>query len=852
MNSRVLKSQVLPLLSYPCVMLLGLFLQAAMLNSGLGLAVSSYIPIIIGVSLITALEVIIPYRAEWKPKANEVKTDVLFTLLVQILLPKFLAFAVVISLVEPLQSGGLIFHDLWAHNWPVYWQVLLMMVSAEFLRYWLHRSAHICSPLWRLHAVHHSSDKLYWLNTGRFHPVEKAIQFLFDALPFILLGVSAEVLSVYFVFYAINGFFQHSNVNLRMGALNYVISSAQLHRWHHSKDIQESGTNYGNNLIIWDIVFGSHFLPKQREVGELGLINRSYPMSFLNQLQTPFTPGIDKYQTALLGLKGIFSNFLTQVGILVAWVIYRLPFQYALSKPMKYQRRLLQRIINENMNTEYGQQYDFNKINSYMEFSKYMPIQDYEDLRPFIERQKQTKMPCLTKEQPHYYALTSGTTGKPKYIPVVANTIMQHKRSLAIYACVQNNVKRHVFGGKVLAISGAYQEGVLEQGSPYGSISGLLNNLMPRYLQSKYVVPAEVFGLTDHELKYRLILRLALQYSNVSYMVTANPSTFLKLIEILNKELDLFASDLKTGTFNRTDDLPQSLAKKLATKLISNPKRAEELRKVKLLGRDVTYADVWPNLKLVVTWMGGSCGVAIPRLKKILPTDTRILELGYLASELRGTITLEETGTAGVLTFLDNFYEFIEVDKYESGDRNLITLDKLDVGKQYFIIITTPAGLFRYFMNDIIEVMGHRKKTPLIRFIQKGKGVTNITGEKLSEQQLIVAVETINKKFKIDIPFYIALTSIHNSCYKLYVEQKVDVEQYALALEDQLQELNTEYASKRSSGRLNQIIVEEVKAGTGDAYKDQSVANGVRDSQFKYLLLQNETDCHFPFEDYIV
>lgn len=852
MNSRVLKLQILPLFSYPGVMLLGLFLQSTMLDSGLGLSVSSYIPIIIGVSFISALELIIPYRAEWKPKAEEVKADVLFTLLVQILLPKFLAFAVVISLVEPLQVSGLVFHDLWMHDWPVYGQVILMMVSAEFLRYWLHRSAHIWSPLWRLHAVHHSPDKLYWLNTGRFHPVEKAIQFLFDALPFILLGVSAEVLSVYFVFYAINGFFQHSNVNLRMGVLNYVISSAQLHRWHHSKDIQESGTNYGNNLIIWDIVFGSRFLPKQREVGELGLINRSYPMSFLNQLKTPFTPGVDKYQTALLGLKEIFSNFLTQAGIFIAWVIYRLPFECALTNPMKSQRRLLQRIIKENTNTEFGQQFGFNNIKSYLEFSKCISIQDYEDLRPFVEKQEQTKTPCLTKEQPHYYAVTSGTTGKPKYIPVVAETIKQHKRSLAIYACVQNNVKRHVFGGKILAISGAYQEGVLEQGSPYGSISGLLNNFMPRYLQSKYVVPAEVFALTDHELKYRLILRLALQYSNISYMVTANPSTFLKLIEILNNELELFANDLETGTFNRIGDLPQSLVEQLATKLISDPKRAEELRKIKLLGRDITYSDIWPNLKLVVTWVGGSCGVAITRLKKLLSIDTRILELGYLASELRGTITLEDTGAAGVLTFQDNFYEFIEVDKYESGDRNPITLNKLNVGKLYFIIITTPAGLFRYFMNDIIEVTGYCKKTPLIRFIQKGKGVTNITGEKLSEQQLMVAIEAINMKFKIDIPFYIALTSIHSNCYKLYVEQKVDLEQYALALDDELQELNTEYASKRSSGRLNQIIVVEVKAGTGEAYKEQSVVNGVRDSQFKYLLLQNETDCHFPFEDYIV
>ena len=91
--------------------------------------------------------------------------------------------------------------------------------------------------------------------------------------------------------------------------------------------------------------------------------------------------------------------------------------------------------------------------------------------------------------------------------------------------------------------------------------------------------------------------------------------------------------------------------------------------------------------------MGGSCGVAVASLKKALPLDTHIIDLGYLASELRGTITLEDTGNSGVPTFHDNFYEFISVDDYESGQRQTIRLDQLKIGKQYYVIITTAAGL---------------------------------------------------------------------------------------------------------------------------------------------------------------
>ena len=127
---------------------------------------------------------------------------------------------------------------------------------------------------------------------GRFHPLEKAFQFVLDALPFMLRGVGEQVISLYFVFYSINGFFQHSNIHLRYGLLNYLISSAELHRWHHSRISDESNHNYGNNLILWDLVFGTWFLPTERGISDIGLRNPDYPKSFAAQMRTPFLRGI--------------------------------------------------------------------------------------------------------------------------------------------------------------------------------------------------------------------------------------------------------------------------------------------------------------------------------------------------------------------------------------------------------------------------------------------------------------------------------------------------------------------------------------------------------------------------------
>lgn len=279
--------------SYPAVMLLGFALYAGLIALGVSVTIASYCAALTGAALITAHEVGLPYRTAWRPGPGEIGTDAVFMITVQIALPFLLTISAVVALSDFLIANGYTVGDFWPHDWPVWAQAGLMLLAADFVRYWMHRAFHRFTPLWRFHAVHHSPHRLYWLNVGRFHPIEKAIQFAVDAAPFALLGVAPEVLAAYFVFYAINGFFQHSNCRVRLGPLNYLVSGPELHRWHHSKLPKESDTNFGNNLIVWDLLFGTRFLPRDRDVGPLGLINRAYPTGFLAQLKTPFIRGLE-------------------------------------------------------------------------------------------------------------------------------------------------------------------------------------------------------------------------------------------------------------------------------------------------------------------------------------------------------------------------------------------------------------------------------------------------------------------------------------------------------------------------------------------------------------------------------
>jgi sterol desaturase/sphingolipid hydroxylase (fatty acid hydroxylase superfamily) len=208
---------------------------------------------------------------------------------VQLAFPPLVGFVSTYALIAPARALNLPIAAFWPHGWPFWVQALLMILVVDFLRYWLHRAAHENDTLWRLHSVHHSVEQMYWLNTARFHLLEKALQMTLDSLPFLLMAVEPTVLALYYVAYATNGFFQHCNIELRYGVLNYIVGSAETHRWHHSRVPRESNANYGNTVIVWDLVFGTWFLPRDRTVQQLGLQDPEYPKSFLALMRAPFS-----------------------------------------------------------------------------------------------------------------------------------------------------------------------------------------------------------------------------------------------------------------------------------------------------------------------------------------------------------------------------------------------------------------------------------------------------------------------------------------------------------------------------------------------------------------------------------
>lgn len=286
---------VLSYLWYPFFMGAAVALFSALLTGGAPLPLALYLPIVLIGGVVLGLEWLDPERLDWRPHWRDVRVDTLFLALVQVLLPRVLAQLLVLGVAA---SGIHAFDIGWPRHWPLAVQVLTMLLLVELGRYWVHRACHVWPPLWRLHEVHHSPDLLYALNTSRFHPLEKMLHFCVDTLPFVLIGVGPQVIAGYFLLYACNGFFQHSNIRLRYGFLNYLVGSAQTHRWHHARDPRTAMCNFGSSSALWDLLFGTWHLPP-RPLPDIGILNRSYPRGFLAQLRAPFlnlTPGDDQHQ----------------------------------------------------------------------------------------------------------------------------------------------------------------------------------------------------------------------------------------------------------------------------------------------------------------------------------------------------------------------------------------------------------------------------------------------------------------------------------------------------------------------------------------------------------------------------
>jgi hypothetical protein len=537
--------------------------------------------------------------------------------------------------------------------------------------------------------------------------------------------------------------------------------------------------------------------------------------------------------------------------------------------PATTQRRLLAEILTTNADAAFARDHRFADAaanatpgstgfsNMERRFRELVPVQNYDSLLPYIEQQEKTG-DGLTAEQPVMYARTSGTTGTPKDIPVTGSTVDRLSATQRLYSYGLHR-STDAFRGSVLGIGGAAVEGYRSSGRPFGSATGLIYEQMPRVVRAKYVLPSQALGIEDYDTKYAVIAAMAMARADLTSIATANPSTVIRLADIIGQRWDELLAVVADGDPGRLGPLSADQLQAVRDGSRPNPGRARALERAMSAQGGTPGSDlgmIWPRLAALVGWTGGSCGFALNALQPRLPASTRSVEYGYSASEFRGTIG-HDSSRFGIPTIWDNYFEFVPVEVHEGGDcgrpawrEAVVGVADLEPGRQYNLFVTTPDGLYRYDMNDVMEAGPRFGSTPTLAFVRKGRGVTNITGEKLSEEQVLAAMATAADTAGLQVPFFLAVADTSAARYRFFAEVvggHVDPATMAQALDRGLAEANIEYKAKRSSGRLETVEFVPLSAGAGAAYRRSKIAGGQRDAQFKHLHLQPADDVEFDF-----
>jgi len=506
--------------------------------------------------------------------------------------------------------------------------------------------------------------------------------------------------------------------------------------------------------------------------------------------------------------------------------------------PMKVNYNLLMKILRENKDTEYGKLHNFENIHSVEDFRKNVPVNGYEDFVPYIDRMKENEYNLITSSKVLGYSRTSGSSGVPKYIPATEASLKSYVRYTWTRALALGIAERKKNGekyrpGRGLFLSPATNE-TLPNGLPCSNIAEIGARQYGFVYPFILTVPTgELFDVHDGDYIYN-IYRFGLMDENVSFIFSVFFSINVSQMAYLQKNWKILVDDIESGKINESINIKPELRTKLLKHIKPMPERAKYLREQFEKGFDETlFKRLWPNLCVICSIGNASFKPSADYIRgfsKGIPFDFSI----YGASEgLVASVYQTEDTNMQLLT--DScFYEFIP---FGEPDTSAVTVDKLELNKQYEILITTQAGLYRYRLKDVIEVKGFRNKCPLISFVYRKGQVFNVAGEKFSEEDARNTVEMLGKAHNttIDKWLFYQDDSIMPSRYALVIEgnDDIDFENCIDEIEEYIGKCNKRYPGQRQKAFISKLVVKKQKAGTHDEWTARCVSNGASFAQVK-------------------
>jgi hypothetical protein len=496
----------------------------------------------------------------------------------------------------------------------------------------------------------------------------------------------------------------------------------------------------------------------------------------------------------------------------------------ALSRVREEQERVLQVILRRNQLSEFGRLHQFSNIGTAGEYRQRVSLRDYDDYRGYVDRIAEGAPQVLTEESVSLFEPTSGSAGAAKWIPYTPSLQNEFQRGIRAWvADLFLHTPDLLNGPAYWSVSPVETSGqITPSGIPVGFAddSEYVGGMQRRFVRSVMAVPPNSRGTRSVDAFWFTTLLHLIRRPDLRFVSVWNPSFLTLLMDRLSQFADRLAIEV--------------------------PKAKSALGAATAAER---HAMLWPRLRTISCWTDGNSGPASRKLAVLFP-QARLQNKGLIATE--GFISLPwELRDAPVLAVRSHFLEFLPIDSNGEPDTERPQLaHELDVGQHYSVIITTGGGLYRYRLGDIIEVVGHERQCPLVRFVGRNRAA-DWCGEKLHETQVERVLANVFSEARV-VPEFALLaceTSGPVPSYTLYIEADSSDEQLSevgAGVESGLEE-NFHYRYARQLGQLGPVRVFAARNAEA-SYLAACIARGQRAGSIKAIALDTHDGWTSRFE----
>jgi hypothetical protein len=528
----------------------------------------------------------------------------------------------------------------------------------------------------------------------------------------------------------------------------------------------------------------------------------------------------------------------------------------------RIQRDRLLEFVRRHAESDFGREHGFSTIRTAEEFRRRVPIRDYDGHEPYLERVRNGEPQALFGPGTEIlmFAMTSGTTARPKTIPVTRESLKAYRDGWRIWGILAFDSHEDMIKDgmrPILQLASDWRESATPSGIPCGAITGLTAAMQHPLIRLNYCMPPAASRIKDVESKYYVALRLS-AYRNVGAMIAANPSTLLGIARLGDREKETLIRDLFDGRIASKWLIPEDVRRSL--RLRSGIPRRRASRRLEAIAEQngrLMPRDLWPDLQFLANWTGGTMGAYLGQYPDVFG-EVPIRDPGLIASEGRMTIPIDDHSPAGLLDYPHSYFEFIPEEAEDAEQPETVEAAELIEGRRYFILLTNASGLYRYQIRDLVQCVGFEGKAPKLVFLNKGSHISSLTGEKLSEFQVVAAMKELQQETGLSFKSFLMLPGWGDPpSYSLLLEEddldgSISPEALAIRLDRGLSRQNVEYENKRETLRLGPVQVRRVVPGSWTAFRSRRLAStGGTLEQYKQpcLLSDLEVVRSFTFTD---